>query len=143
MAGIAIGISQEIVLMLRLGLPEVARRSDFGDDFSGPEPGRVDVGDGIRRNPTLRVVGVVDRRSIARPDVVALTVTRGRIVDLKEELENLPKADTCRIEQNLDGFGMRSVIAIGGIGRGTTGVPDTSGDHAVVSTKQILHAPEA
>jgi hypothetical protein len=32
MAGVAIGISLEIILMLGFGLPEVACRNDFGRD---------------------------------------------------------------------------------------------------------------
>ena len=36
MAGVAAGISQEIVLMLGFRLPEVTCRHDLGHDFAGP-----------------------------------------------------------------------------------------------------------
>jgi hypothetical protein len=37
MAGVAVGISLEIILMLRFGLPEVAYRNDFGNDLARPQ----------------------------------------------------------------------------------------------------------
>ena len=38
MAGVAIGISLEIILMLRLGLPEVACRNDLRNNLARPQP---------------------------------------------------------------------------------------------------------
>jgi hypothetical protein len=61
MAGVAAGISQEIVLMIGFGLPEVTGWYDLGHDFSGPQPGFVDIGDRVLGNPTLLVAGVEDR----------------------------------------------------------------------------------
>ena len=106
MAGVAAGILQQIVLMLGFGFPEVTCRHDLGHDLAGPQPGFVDIGDRVLGNPTLLVGGVEDRRSIARADVVSLAVARGRIVNLEEELEDLPIADPGRIEDDLDCFGM-------------------------------------
>ena len=37
----------EIVLVLGLGLPEIARGSDFRDDLARPQPRGIDVGDGV------------------------------------------------------------------------------------------------
>jgi len=37
MAGVAIGISLEIILMLGFGLPEVACRNDFRNDLARPQ----------------------------------------------------------------------------------------------------------
>jgi hypothetical protein len=37
MAGVAVGISLEIILMLAFGLPEVARRNDFRNDPARPQ----------------------------------------------------------------------------------------------------------
>src|SRR5262245_42920088 len=37
MAGVAAGISLEIILMLGFGLPEVARRNDFRNDLARPQ----------------------------------------------------------------------------------------------------------
>jgi hypothetical protein len=37
MAGVAAGISLEIILMLRFGLPEVAYRNDFSNDLARPQ----------------------------------------------------------------------------------------------------------
>ena len=87
MAGVAAGRSLKIILMLGFGLPEVACRNDFRNDFSRPQARSVDIGDGIFGNPLLLLTNVKDRRSVAGPDVVALTVARGWIVNLEQKLE--------------------------------------------------------
>ena len=56
--------------MLGLGFPEIARRHDLGDDFAGPQPGLVDVGNRVLGNAPLFLGRVEDRRSIAGADVV-------------------------------------------------------------------------
>jgi hypothetical protein len=66
-------------------------RHDLGDDLAGPEPGGLDVGDRVLGHETLLVVDVEDRRAIARTDVVSLAIHRRRVVDLEEELEQLPR----------------------------------------------------
>src|SRR4030095_4829220 len=79
---------------------------------------------------------------MARPDVVPLTIARGRIVNLEEELEYLSIADPGRIENDLDCFRMSAVIAIGGIGCTAARGADAARENAVVAAKQILHTPE-
>jgi hypothetical protein len=37
MAGVAVAISLEIILMLGFSLPEVACRNDFGNDLARPQ----------------------------------------------------------------------------------------------------------
>jgi hypothetical protein len=54
----------------------------------------------------LLVAGVEDRRPIAGPDVVALAIARAWVVNLEEELEDLPVADARRIKDYLDYFGV-------------------------------------
>src|SRR6476661_32339 len=43
MAGVAVGIAFEIVLMFRLRFPEVADRRDFGGRLSRPNSRRIDI----------------------------------------------------------------------------------------------------
>ena len=64
------------------------------------------------------------------------------IVDLEEQLENLPIADAGGVEDDLDGFGVSGMIAIGRVGVGAAGIADSGRQDAVVATKEILHAPE-
>jgi hypothetical protein len=64
-------------------------------------------------------------------------------VDLKEELEDLPKGDSGGIEDDFDRLGMRPVIPIRRLGRVAARVPDPGGDHAWIFPKEVLHAPEA
>ena len=59
-AGVAVGQPLKVVLMLRLGLPEIAGRLDLGDDGAGPQAGRVDVGDGALRFLALGFACEVD-----------------------------------------------------------------------------------
>ena len=92
--------------MFGFGLPEVVCWNDFGHHLAGPETRSIDVGDRVFSNPPLLVAGVEDRRSVAAPDVVALAIARARVVNLEEELEDLPIADARRIKDHLHGFGM-------------------------------------
>ena len=106
MAGVAVRISLEIILMLGFSLPEVACRNDFRNDLTWPQARSIDIGDGVFGNPLLLVTGVEDRRSVAGPDVIALTIARAWVVNLEEEFEDLPIADPGRIKDDLHCFGM-------------------------------------
>src|SRR3546814_16946829 len=57
MAGVAGRVALQVVLVLGLGLPEVACRLDLGDHPAGPEPAPIHVGDGKigRASPRERV----------------------------------------------------------------------------------------
>src|ERR1700741_2243704 len=122
--GVAAGISQEVILVLGFGLPEVTCRNHFGDRFAGPQARSVDVGDGVFGDPLLLVAGIEDRRAIAGADVVALAIARARVVNLEEKLEQPPIADARGIERNLDRFGVSGMIAIGRVGVGAAGIAD-------------------
>jgi pimeloyl-ACP methyl ester carboxylesterase len=41
-AGVAVRVALQVVLVLRLGLPERTGRGDLGDDLAGPQPGGPD-----------------------------------------------------------------------------------------------------
>ena len=88
-AGVAVRDPLEVVLMLGLGLPEIADRLDLGDHLARPQARSIDVGDGLLGDPLLRLVDVVDRRAVGRADVVALPVLGRRVVDLEEELQQV------------------------------------------------------
>ena len=87
MTGIAIWIRLQVILMLRLSLPEVFNRFNLGSHLSRPDPGGVDIRDGIFRNLLLFFGCVEDGRAIACSNVIALAIQRGRVVDLKEKLQ--------------------------------------------------------
>src|SRR5436190_11363294 len=76
MAGVAVGVLLEVVLMLGLGLPERACRGDFRHDLPGPAPRRLDLGNRLLGDAALILVAVDDRRAVARPAVVALPLER-------------------------------------------------------------------
>ena len=85
MAGVAVGVALQVILVLWLRLPEVPHRLDLGHGLARPNARSVDVGDGVLGDPLLLIVDVVDRRPVGDADVVALPVSRGGIVDLEED----------------------------------------------------------
>src|SRR3954469_14203065 len=83
-----------------------------------------------------------DLRAVARADVVALTVLGAGVVDLEEELQDVPVGDPLRIEDDLDGLGVAGMVAIGRVLVLAAGVADAGGDHPVAPAKELLHSPE-
>ena len=77
---------------VRLRLPELARRNHFGHGLARPQAGSIDIGDRRLGDSLLFFAGVEDRRSIRAADVVALAVASARVVNLEENLEELPEA---------------------------------------------------
>ena len=128
--------------MLRLGFPERTRGGDFGDGFAGPEAGRIHVGEGVERDALLFLTRIVNRRTVAQAAVIALLVHGGRVVNLEKEFQNFAVADLRRVENNLDCFGVRAVIAVGRVGHIAAGVAHAGGDYARLLAQQILHPPE-
>src|SRR3954453_21880077 len=89
-AGVAVGVALEVVLVLGLGLPERDRLADLGHDLAGPQARGLDVGDRGLRDPALLVARGKDLGPVTGADVVALAILGRRIVDLEEELEDVP-----------------------------------------------------
>jgi hypothetical protein len=133
----------QVVLVLRLGLPEVTRGGHLGHHLAGPQARGVDVGDGVERHAALLVARVEDGRAVAQAHVIALAVLRARVVQLEEELEQLAEADALGVEDDFDGLGVRPVVAVRGIGHIAARVAHAGGKHAVVAPEKLLHAPEA
>src|SRR3954447_20587213 len=92
-AGVAVRVALEIVLVLGLGLPERHGLADLGHHPARPQPRGIDVGNRVLGDPALLVARIEDLGAVAGPHVVALAVLARRVVDLKEELEDVPVAD--------------------------------------------------
>ena len=106
MASVTVRIVLQIVLMFRLGLPKSTRGRQFSDHFARPNPRRVGIGNGVTCNSFLFVACVEDGGTIACSPVVTLAIQCGRIVNLKEELQQRPVTELLRIEDDFDCFGM-------------------------------------
>ena len=143
MAGITVGKSFQVILVFRLRFPERPGRGDFGHHLAGPKAGSFDVGDGVFGNPFLLLAEVEQRRSVAGADIVALAILSRWVMNLEKELENLPIADLLRIEHDLDRFRVIAVVAISRIRHIAARVTHARGQHAGVTSQQILHTPEA
>src|SRR5690348_3501703 len=141
-AGVAVGIALEVVLVLGFGFPEVAGRHDLGHHLARPQARCFHVGNGVFGDALLFFGRVENRRPVTGADVVALAIAGGRVVDLEEKFQQLAIAGELRIEDDLDGLGVRAMVAIGGIRNVPAGVTDARGDHARQLADQVLHAPE-
>ena len=98
--------------MLRFRFPEIAGRRNFRNDAPRPQAGRVDIGYCFFDRATLLVTRVEDRGVVARAAVVALAVRRRRIVDLKEEPEQIPIGRLVGVEDDLDRLSVGAVISV-------------------------------
>src|SRR5262249_44323872 len=76
------------------------------------------------------------------PDVVSLTVQRRGIVDLEEELEQVPIGDLLRVEDDLDRLGVAFVIAVGRVRNVAARVAHARGENAGPLPEEVLHSPE-
>src|SRR5437868_5162102 len=128
--------------MLWLGFPEWARLRHFGHDLSGPNPRGFDVRNGFARDALLFLAGAENRRTVAGSSIIALSVKRGRIMDLEKEFQELPIAQLLRVKNNLYGFSVSSVIPVRCIRHVAAGITDPGRDHTRVTAQQILHTPE-
>src|SRR3954463_696422 len=143
MAGVTPRIPLKGVLGLGLRFPKVACGNDFGDRLARPQAGSIDVSDRVFGNPFLLFTGIEDCRPIAGADVVALAITRARVVNLEEELEELTVADALRIEYDFDRFGVVAMVVISRVRDAAAGVTDSRRQDAVVTANEVLDAPEA
>ena len=143
MAGVPVGVVLQVVLVLRLGLPEVPGRADLGHHFAWPKAGRLDVGDGVQRDSLLLVIEVEDRRAVTGSPVVTLLVLCRRIVDLEEELQHRAVIGNRRVVNDFNGLGMGAVVTVGRVGDVAAGVTDPGCDHTRLFADQVLHSPEA
>src|SRR5678816_4125451 len=128
--------------MLRFGLPERPCGRDLGDDLAWPQPRGRHIGDGVLSRLALFVAEIEDRRAVASANVVALAIAGRGVVDLKEELQQIPVAQLLGIELDLDGFGMRAVAAVGGVGDVAAAVADARLPNAWQLADEVLHTPE-
>src|SRR5512146_2950430 len=65
MAVVTVRIVLQIVLIFRLGFPKSTGRRDFSHHFTGPNPRRFDISDGVTCNSFLFVASVEDGGTIA------------------------------------------------------------------------------
>src|SRR6266478_3083673 len=107
-SAIAGRILGEILLMIILGEIEFAGRRDLrGDGAEALCSQRLLIGGSGRiRGFALRVIERVDRGTILRPDVIALTHALRRVVTFPKCLQQLLVGDFPGIEHNQHRFGM-------------------------------------
>ncbi len=117
MARVAVRVSLWVILVFGLGLPEIAGGRELGSRCLSPATAQ------MRRHRQWSLLPQVFAPGWCRKSpsgsstsVVTLAVECRWVVNLKEELQQPSVTDTCRIEGDFYRFGMRTVIAICGIG---------------------------
>src|SRR5215470_7840398 len=79
---------------------------------------------------------------VLRAGVLALAVPGRRIVDLEEELQDVPVGGPPGIKDDLHRLGMARMVVIGRVLVLPAGVADAGGDHPITVAQQLLHSPE-
>src|SRR3954451_100235 len=143
MAGVAVRVALEVVLVLGLRLPEGDRLADLGYHRPGPKARCLDVGDRLLGDLALLLARVEDLGAVAGPDVVALAVLGRRVVDLEEELQDVPIGDPLGVEDDLDRLGVPRMVPVRRVLVLAARVSDPGGNDAVPLAEQVLDAPEA
>src|SRR4051812_32098610 len=143
MAGVAVRVALEVVLVLGLRLPEGDRLAELGYHRPGPKARCLDVGDRVLGDLALLLARVEDLGAVAGPDVVALAVLGRRVVDLEEELEDVPVGDPLGVEDDLDRLGVPGMVPVRRVLVLAARVSDPGGNHALAPAEQLLDAPEA
>ena len=141
--GIAIRVALEIILVLRLGLPKRTGWLDLCYSSARPESGRLNVINGLESDPPLLIARVENRRAIACSYVIPLAILCSGVMDLEKKLQNFSVTDLLRVENDLHGLGMCSVVAISRIVDIAARVSNSCCNDARLPPKQILHPPEA
>src|SRR5258705_12019999 len=89
---------------------------------------------------------VEDCRAVLRPDIVALAVERGRVVDHEEHLEDFLERHLLRVKGELDHLGVaglaRADLLVAGVCRLSPHVAGLDRFHALEVVEYGLQAPE-
>src|SRR5919197_4050512 len=148
-AAVAVGHLVEVLLVVVLGVVEVAGGRDLGRDLAEPalvQRALVALERGARGGRLL-VVGGVDRRAVLGADVVALAHALRRVVALPEHLQQLVVRALRGVVDDQHGLGVAGAAAadllVGGVRRVAAGVADGGGDDAGRLPEEALGAPEA
>src|SRR6185503_14043600 len=73
-AGVAIRNALQVILVLRLGFPEITDRLDLRDDLARPQTRGVDIRNRVLGDALLFLARVIDGRAIAHANIVPLAI---------------------------------------------------------------------
>src|SRR5688572_7138645 len=105
--GVTSGVLLQVILVVTFGVVPGRGRLDCGGDWPTPTAGCCDASLHSLRRLLLRSVLRKDRGAVLRPDIVALTIERGWIVQLEEPLfEQVFVTNDGRIERDPNGLGV-------------------------------------
>src|SRR6185295_12735405 len=101
---IVLGILARVVLVIRLGGPENARRQDGGGDRRLEDAGGLELPLRLARRGGLRGVEREDRGVVLGPAIVELSIRLRRVDVVPEDVEQLLVGDAGRIVRDVHGL---------------------------------------
>ena len=143
MARVPVRYPLQVILVLRLRLPKISRRRHLRHHFPRPQPRRLHILDRLFRHLLLLRTHIKNRRPVTRPPIIPLPILRRRIVNLKKELQQLPKRHLRWIKNNLNRLGMRPMIPIRRMLHLAPAIPHPRRHHPLHPPNQILHPPKS
>ena len=130
------GVAGEVVVVFGFGLVEYGQRFDLRDQLAGIQ---FRVGDLLDDGPSGFGLGVgvgEDDRAVLRPDIVALAVLCGWVVDGEEHAQQVSVGQFVRVELDLHDLGMAGAA---GADRLVAGVRHMAGG---IAGHHPTHAPQ-
>lgn len=140
--GIPVRVFLQIILVLYFRIPEIAGRRYLCYNGHGPDMSGVQFFDKRLRGLLLRIVHIKDSGAVGGTYIISLAVSRGRIMDLEEKLQQFAVRQLFRIKDDLDTFRMRTVVAVSGIGHIPAGVSHPRFNDPRKCADQLLYTPE-
>src|SRR3954451_1560148 len=148
-AAVAVGDLRQVLLVVVLGVVELAKGRDLGRDLAVAGLAQALGERGLRRlrGRALGLGAVEDGRAVLGAHVVALAHALGRVVVLPEELEDLLVGDLLGVEDDQHGLRVAGLAAaglfVGRVGRVAARVADRGRVDALGLPEHALRAPEA
>jgi hypothetical protein len=90
-----------------------ARFSHEVDAANGPQTGRIHVRDGVKSREPLSFTGIEDGRTYVAPHLIALRVQRCWIMDLEEELKQIPVRNGVGVIDDLHRLAVIAAVVAG------------------------------
>ena len=133
--------------MVILGSPVVVQQRQLGDDGAAEDAAGLDLVHKGLDLGELRGVGAVDAAAVLRPDVIALAVQAGGVVDQEHDFQDLAQADLRGVKNELDDFvvaaGAATDIFVTGLRDVAVAVAGLDIEDAAHLHENRLAAPEA
>ena len=111
MAGVAVRASLQIILVVSFCCIEFGCGCHFGYNSARPFLRGFHFVDELLGDALLLIIQIKNRRAVRRTEIVALPVSRRRVVNLEHEFEQLAVGGSGGVEHHFDCLGMAAVVS--------------------------------